>query len=188
MTDQEIVDRIKVGDDTAVSYLYDKYYKMGTNVITKNNGNDDDAKDIYQEAVILVWKKIMAEKFVLSSKLGTFFYGICYKLWLKELSRRKKYENNENEKSEYILDNDEYTISSMEDEQIKEVIRENLDNISESDRNILFYFYIENKTMEEISSILGYTNPDSAKVKKHRAKAALAEIIKSKYKFTDFLD
>jgi RNA polymerase sigma factor (sigma-70 family) len=184
MNDQDIVDRIRLGDETAVSHLYNTFFKMGTNIITRNNGNDDDARDIYQEAVVILWRRILDKNFILSSKLSTFFYSICRKLWLKELNRRSKYENSSLDIDALIDD----IRPSMENTQIKQIIRENLNNLSESDRQILFLFYIENKTMDEISNILGYSNPDSAKVKKFRAKEALSELIKSKYKLTDFID
>lgn len=182
MSDQEIVNRVRGGCGEVVSFLYDKYYKMGINIVMKNNGNIHDARDVYQEAVLIMWQKIIVDDFILSAKLGTFFYGICNNLWLKELSRRRRY--SEEDVSEII----ESSPPTIESEEIKNIIHDSLKNLSESDRKILSYFYIENKTMEEIGNILGYSNPNSAKVKKFRAKEALSEIIKSKYKHTDLID
>ena len=42
-----------------------------------NNGNEDDAKDIFQESIIVLYEKVKAGKFELSSKLKTFIYSVC---------------------------------------------------------------------------------------------------------------
>jgi DNA-directed RNA polymerase specialized sigma24 family protein len=62
MTDQEILDRIKKGDEAALDFLYKKNYKMMVNMIIKNNGTEDEAKDIYQEALLAFWIKAASGK------------------------------------------------------------------------------------------------------------------------------
>jgi len=46
-------------------------------LIINNNGDEDDAKDIYQEAIIVLYNKIKSGKFELSSKLKTYIYSVC---------------------------------------------------------------------------------------------------------------
>src|ERR1700752_2003672 len=91
MSDDEVIARIKKGDERALDYLYKKNYKMMTNMIIKNNGSEDEAKDIYQEALIVVWQKVLSADFVLSSKLSTYLYSICQNLWRKELERKNRH-------------------------------------------------------------------------------------------------
>ena len=57
MKDQEVLDYIKEGKEEAVDYLYTKYYRMMLNMVLKNSGTEDEAKDIYQDALIVFWKK-----------------------------------------------------------------------------------------------------------------------------------
>src|ERR1700750_849043 len=64
---------------------------MVLQLIINNNGNEDDAKDIYQEAIIILYNKVKAGDFELSSKLKTFIYSVCRRLWLKRLGQMSRY-------------------------------------------------------------------------------------------------
>src|ERR1700749_2568921 len=100
MTDKEIIEGIKKGDERVLDYLYKKNYKMMVNMIIKNNGSEDEAKDVYQDALIVLWQKLLSIDFVLSSKISTFLYSICQNLWRKELERKSRLSHEEAERGE----------------------------------------------------------------------------------------
>ena len=58
MNEKEIFSRICQGDESALEEIYKKYYRMMTKLVISNSGTEDEAKDIYQEALI-VKKKIL---------------------------------------------------------------------------------------------------------------------------------
>ena len=101
MKDREILDRISKGDERALDYLYKKYYKMMTNIVLKNNGTLDEAKDVYQEALVVFWQKAASGKLVLTSKISTFLYSICLNQWRKELDRKSRLSSEEVDKEEF---------------------------------------------------------------------------------------
>jgi len=45
MKDREILEKITKGDESALKYLYKKYYRMMTKLVITNNGTEDEAKD-----------------------------------------------------------------------------------------------------------------------------------------------
>jgi DNA-directed RNA polymerase specialized sigma24 family protein len=59
-------------------------------LVINNNGDEDEAKDIYQEAIIVLYNKVKRGDFELSSKLKTYIYSICRRLWLKRLKATKQ--------------------------------------------------------------------------------------------------
>ena len=59
MKDQEVIDRIVQGDERALDFLYTKNYRMMTKLIIKNSGTEEEAKDVFQEALIVFWQKII---------------------------------------------------------------------------------------------------------------------------------
>ena len=61
--------------------------------ILNNNGNEDDAKDVYQEGIIVLYNKIKGGDFELSSKLKTYIYSVCRRIWLKKLSQQSRKSN-----------------------------------------------------------------------------------------------
>ena len=76
MKDSEILERIKLGDERMLDHLYKKYYRMMTKIVLRNNGTEDEAKDVYQEALLAFWQKAVSGKLVLTSKISTYLYSI----------------------------------------------------------------------------------------------------------------
>jgi len=179
MKDDEIIAQIKKGDESALDFLYKKNYRMMVKMIMKNNGTEEEAKDIYQEALIVVWQKAQTADFVLTSKISTYLYSICQNLWRKELERKNRHTNEQTDRAEYVdLDRDE---------RIK-IVNQCIDELGETCRKILTYYYFEDLSMQDIAEKMGFANADTAKTKKYKCKKELDNLIKSLYKAGDFMD
>ncbi len=179
MKDNEVLEKITRGDESALDYLYKKYYRMMTNLVIKNSGTEEEAKDIYQEALVVFWKKAASGNLVLTSKISTFIYSICLNLWRKELERKSRYSSEEKDGVEFM--NDE------QDEKAK-IIHACINELGDTCRKILNYHYFDGLNMQDIAEKLGYANTDTAKTKKYKCKQKLFELVKSKYSKSDFLD
>ena len=101
MTEQELFARICKGDEQALDFIYRKYYRMMVRLVTSNNGTENEAKDVYQEALVVFWQKANSGNLVLTSKMSTYIYSICLNLWRKELERKKRFSNEEKDATEY---------------------------------------------------------------------------------------
>ncbi len=179
MKDSEILERIRKGDESALDYLYKKNYKMMTKLVINNNGSEDEAKDVYQEALIVFWQKVTSGNLMLSSKISTFLYSICQNLWRKELERKSRMSNEEKDAEEEM---------DFDRQERIEVINRCIGQLGETCRRILTYYYFDNLSMHDIADVLGFANADTAKTKKYKCKKELDELIKSKYKASDFMD
>jgi RNA polymerase sigma factor (sigma-70 family) len=179
MKDSEILAKIRQGDEGALDYLYKKNYKMMTKMVINNSGNEDEAKDIYQEALIVFWQKAVSGNLVLSSKISTFIYSICQNLWRKELERKSRLSSEEKDSPE---------INDVDRQERIAIINESINNLGETCRKILTYYYFDNLSMNDIAEKMGFANADTAKTKKYKCKKELDELIKSKYTASDFLD
>ncbi|MDH4058046.1 MAG: sigma-70 family RNA polymerase sigma factor [Cyclobacteriaceae bacterium] len=177
--EQEIFERICKGDEKALEQLYKKYYRMMTKMVITNSGTEDEARDIYQDALIVFWQKSTSGKLFLTSKISTYIYSICQNLWRKELDRKKR------------LSHEEKDIPVIINTDIKErnrIIGECLDKLDETCRKILMYYYFEEMSMQEIADKLGFANTDTTKTKKYKCKKKLDELVKTLYSERDFLD
>jgi RNA polymerase sigma factor (sigma-70 family) len=179
MRDNQIIEKIKLGDESALDYLYRKNYKMMTRIVTNNNGTEDEAKDIFQDAIIVFWQKVRDEDFVLTSKISTFIYSICQNLWRKELDRKARLSNE-------VVEAKEYT--DFDRQEREKILHECLNELGDTCKKVLMYYYFDNLSMQEIAEKMGFANADTAKTKKYKCKKELDDLIKSKYKATDFLD
>src|SRR6478736_8122694 len=91
----EIFDRIQKGDEKALEIVYKKYYRMMTKLVITNSGTEDEARDVYQDALVVFWQKARSGNLVLTSKMSTYIYSICQNLWRKELERKKRLSSEE---------------------------------------------------------------------------------------------
>ena len=71
-SDEQIIAGIQSGSSIALDAIYELYYPSIAHMISQNNGSEDEAKDIFQEAVIVLYDKISKGNFELSSKLKTY--------------------------------------------------------------------------------------------------------------------
>lgn len=177
MKDNEILDRIKRGDEEALDFLYKKHYRMMTNIVLKNNGTEEEAKDVYQEALLAFWQKAISGKLVLTSKISTFLYSICLNQWRKELDRKKRH-------SDEVVDGETYQAHD-ENEKLK-IIMGCIDELGDACKRILTYYYFDGMGMPEIAEKLGFANADTAKTKKYKCKKKLDVLVKSRYSMNDF--
>ena len=179
MKDQEVLERISRGDEKALDYLYKKYYRMMTRIVTSNNGTEQDAKDIFQDALIVFWQKAASGKLVLTSKISTYIYSICQNLWRKELDRKSRLVNEAKDGEDFI---------DQDSKERTRIIQECIAALGETCQKVLTYYYFDGLSMELIAEKMGFANTDTAKTKKYKCKKKLDELVKAKYTKSDFLD
>ncbi len=134
MKDSVILEKISRGDEKALEYLYRKYYRMMTNVVIKNNGSEQEAKDIYQDALIVFWQKVISNQLTLTSKISTYLYSVCLNLWRKELDRKSRLSHEEHDSAEYMND---------EAEERKVIIHDCINQLGDTCQKILTYYYFD---------------------------------------------
>src|SRR6266508_1402656 len=78
-------------DRKSVETIYKQYYNMVQSLIINNNGSSDDARDIFQETVIVLYEKARSGSFELNCQLKTYVYSVSRRLWLKRLQQQQKY-------------------------------------------------------------------------------------------------
>ncbi len=179
MNEKEIFERICKGDEKALEFLYQKYYRMMTKLVITNSGTEEEARDVYQDALIVFWQKATSGNLVLTSKMSTYIYSICQNLWRKELDRKKRLSHEEKDTA-VLLDTD-----SSERER---VLAKCIDQLGETCKKVLMLYYFEEMSMQDIADKLGFANTDTAKTKKYKCKKKLDELVKAQYSEQDFLD
>ena len=174
-TDREVILGILNNSEDTLNKLYKAYFAMILQFILNNNGDEDDAKDVYQEAIIILYNKIKEGNFELSSKLKTFIYSVCRRIWLKKLSQNSKKIGNINDYEDvFVVDED---VDHHEEKDLQFVkMQSALDHLGEPCKTIIQDFYIHNLSMQDICEKFGYTNTDNAKTQKYKCLQRLKKI------------
>jgi RNA polymerase sigma factor (sigma-70 family) len=179
MKDSEVLERISRGDEKALDFLYKKYYRMMTRLVVTHGGSEQEAKDVFQDALIVFWQKAASGNLVLTSKISTYLYSVCQNLWRKEFDRKSKLIH-EAKDSEVMMGED-----SKERIQI---IQKCVAALGPTCQKVLSYYYFDGMSMELIAEKMGFANTDTAKTKKYKCKKKLDELVRSKYSKSDFMD
>src|SRR5579872_5820157 len=100
MHDQAIIEMIRTDrSDKALDALY-KCLPPIRKHIRNNGGNRQDAEDIFQEALIILCRKVRETDFVLTAQLSTYLFRVCHLLWKDELRKKKHVVHGDAEVSE----------------------------------------------------------------------------------------
>lgn len=179
MDEKEVFERIQKGDEKALELIYKKYYRMMTKLVITNSGTEEEARDVYQDALVVFWQKARSGNLVMTAKMSTYIYSICQNLWRKELDRKKRLSHEEKDGSQSM---------DLDSPEREKIIAKCLDQLGETCKKVLMYYYFEEMSMQEIAEKLGFANTDTAKTKKYKCKQKLDELVKAQYSEQDFLD
>jgi RNA polymerase sigma factor (sigma-70 family) len=174
-TDREVILGILNNSEDTLNKLYKAYYAMVLQFILNNNGDEDDAKDVYQEGIIILYNKIKAGNFELSSKLKTYIYSVCRRIWLKKLSLNSKKAGNITDYEDVFAVEEDVENHEEKDASFAKM-QSALDHLGEPCKTIIQDFYIHNLSMQDISDKFGYTNTDNAKTQKYKCLQRLKKL------------
>lgn len=179
-SDSELLQGIARGARPATAQVYRQHYPTVLHWIEGLGGDSADAADIFQEAMVVLFEKACNEEFRLSCRIGTYVFAICKHLWYKKLEQRKRMPGAlpENAGSEDGFDAayDDDIRAHEEREEHYAQLDAALDSLGEPCRSLLQAYYHQDKSMQEIAAVFGYTNPDNAKTQKYKCLMRLKKL------------
>ena len=157
----------RITQDKAFSQLYAVNYKSIMAMIQKNNGSEEDADDVFQDALIVLHRNVRKDDFSLNCKIGTYIYSVARNLWLKKLRRSSKTSPISDSEAEFISVAED-NLEILEKTEEKNLLVSYIHKMGEDCKKILRLFYYEKMRLEEISKEMGLATAEVAKNKKHR--------------------
>ncbi|WP_394748219.1 RNA polymerase sigma factor [Spongiimicrobium salis] len=175
--DDESISGLLSGDDTIISTFYKKNFPAVKQYIVKNSGTEADAKDIFQDALVLTYQKLKSLDLRLECSLATYVFAVSRNLWMNTLRKRKR----------EILYDDFPKISKETDEDILDFLHRKEQynlyqkyflSLGKECQKLLSYFF-SGKSMQEISKRMNYSVGYTRKKKFDCKKQLLNSIEKS---------
>ncbi len=146
MSDEEAIKLIKANNTSGFDFLYDKYSRLMYSYMYRMIGNGSEVEDLTSEVFFKIYKNI--KKYRESGKFKSFIYRIAHNTAIDYL-RRKKEVISYDDTIEIPVEN-EVLFSNEE----KNTLMIGLNNLKQSDREILIMFYYDQLQIKEISSII----------------------------------
>jgi len=183
----DLLNGILRNDTIVLQYVYKNFYSKINFFIKKNSGDDDDANDIFQEAIIIIYRKLKANELVLDCTFETYLYSVCRFLWLKQLDKRKI-------EKEKIKDNHDYNEDIYDDglEKVADLneryrlFQKHFVNLGKDCQKVL-QLYFDKVPLKNIAQIMGFKSEKYAKKRKFKCKEYLIKSIKQDLEYSKIL-
>lgn len=175
---------LALNDRKSVETIYKLFYNMVQSLILNNNGSADDARDIFQETVIVLYEKAKSGSFELNCQLKTYVYSVSRRLWLKKLQQQQKYIPNLIGLDETVPVEEEVESHNQLNSEFQMMEKAML-HLGEPCRSLIEAFYLQKKSMTDIAGHFGYTNADNAKNQKYKCLMRLRKLFFAEFKNND---
>jgi RNA polymerase sigma factor (sigma-70 family) len=167
----DLIKGIRNHDSSILHYVYDVYYPVIEGYITHNQGTREQARDIFQDAMIIVYRRIKSDELELSCKFGTYLYAICKNIWMQE---RKKYlQRAEKLRQQPLEVNDPGPADDpLLQKHLTNLFNKHFDALSKDCQKILS-MYFNNFSVEDIRAAMNYKDLHHTADRKYRCKKSL---------------
>ena len=178
--EKDLLEGLAREDKDIIERIYRDNYVTIQTMVLNNNGSADDAADIFQETMIVLFEKARSGSFELTCLLKTYLYSVSRRLWLKRLHQMQRH---------HMAVDEAETVSVEEDLEIHEkrqanfqIMEQAMGKIGEPCKSLLEAYYVQKKQMHQIAADFGYTNADNAKTQKYKCLVRLKKLFFAQYK------
>ena len=178
MTENEaIIRNFLQGDAAFLKQLYAKNYYGVEAYVLKNSGTKEQAKDIFQHGLLVLYTLLKKEKIQISS-FDNYLFSVCKNLWIKQSSQ-----NNVTKQSFDTLADEPLDLASFHIEQLQwNLYKEKFELLKETCKTII-KMTLAKVSYAEISKKLKFSNENAARQKTFRCKTKLFKMIQSDPRF-----
>ncbi len=173
---QQLVKLLKAGDAKTYKYLQKKHFYMILDYIMRNSGRLNDAEDIFQEALVVLYINAQKPDFQLTSSEGTYIFAIAKNLWLDRLKKNKRLKVSAFQEKELAhLEATDDIAMKIEIEKKHELIIELIKNLGTICQEVLRRFYFNHEKLKTIGKAMGDGNSTSVRVRITRCRDKLRD-------------
>ncbi len=167
-TDSEIIEGLLHGgkqEDSVLKYMYSAFYPQIRKFVLSKGGNSVEAKDIFQDSIIVFYQNVMAKKFEQKAQIKTYLFTLARNMWINRQKRAARIDTLD--KLQNAVETDK-TINNLLEAERNEFVLELMEVLSEDCRKILTLSIFQKLPMKKISEIMGYQNEQVARNKKSK--------------------
>lgn len=168
-SDEDILLGIRHGDSLVWEYIYNKWLPMIETMVKCHRGDTARARDVFQEATLILIEKVQEEDLRLSCKFSTYLYSICFKI-------QSQYNRSCESKTKRMDQLPDMVCEPETDTEIEKkvhvLVEKYFDQLSKSCQKIL-RLYVNKVSIAHISKIMNHTQVQYTMDRKYRCKRSL---------------
>jgi RNA polymerase sigma factor (sigma-70 family) len=85
--DQSFIEGLANNNSAVIQSIYKKFVPKVIHYIRNNSGDEDQAQDVVQEIMILLFNQAKEKKLQLTCPFDAYFFLLCKRKWLNELKK-----------------------------------------------------------------------------------------------------
>ncbi len=180
--DLQYLDAIRQNDRDGLQRIYQTFLPRISTFIRQNGGSADDAQDLFQDALIILFKKTKSPGFELTSSFSTFLFGICRNLWGNRLQKKSG-------KAVSLSDDYKYTEepslqTMIEQQEESTLFWDAFQRLGPDCQQLLQLFFAKVK-MAAVAERMGYASEGYAKKRKYQCKEQLIKYVKADARYAE---
>ena len=168
---------LKGEDNQALEYLYKNVLPKIRSYITNNNGNKEEADDIFQDVVINLYRKIKTKELSEIENIEGYIYLACKNLWVNRTNKLNK--RNSLDSVQEFEETSNNALNSIIDDEKKSAFKSLINQVGERCKELLYNVIYNQLSMEEIAEKMSFANANAAKTHHYRCKQKLAELVEN---------
>jgi len=140
-SDEAILEGLRLRSDYIINFVYKEYFPLIRFLISDNGGTGEDAEDIFQDGIIIIYNKINLNQLTLTSSFKTYMYSVCRNLWLQKLNKRKAIFERLTDVEEYLdLSDDLQKDGTIEEVEMQRIIQVHFLSLQDDCQKVLRLF------------------------------------------------
>jgi RNA polymerase sigma factor (sigma-70 family) len=176
-SDEAILEGLRLRSDYIINFIYKDFFPLIRSLVTENGGLEDDAEDIFQDGIIILYNKISLNQLKLTSSFKTYMYSVCRNLWLQKLTRRQVFFDKLNDIEDFVdLAEEDLQESHVRETEMHRIVQIHFLSLPEDCQKVLRLF-IKNIPLREIAGIMGFKTENYTKTRKYLCKQELKKRI-----------
>ncbi|OFX21768.1 MAG: hypothetical protein A2041_13920 [Bacteroidetes bacterium GWA2_31_9b] len=184
LKNEEIVEGIRKQNPFLLKRIYSEFFPDIQKFIIDNNGSSQDAKDIFQESIIIIYRKLKIGNITISKSFSLYLLGISRFLWIHQISQNKINSVQLNQYANYESLPD-FEFDEIEKHNQYKLYQYHFKKLGEDCQKILEMF-LNNIPIKEIARKLGNTTENYIKSRKYKCKEQLVNNIKNDPQFKKY--
>ncbi len=176
-SDEALLKGLRNKRTDCIRQLYREFFPLAQSIVERNSGNYEDAEDIFQDGLIILYEKILSDSVSLKCSLKTYFYSICKNIWKQRLDRKWRllYQDELVQEPSEEYDPLAFSIDEINLEKVR-LYHQHFIDLPEDCQRIL-KMYLAQIPVKEIAVKMKFKNEAYAKTRKYLCKNMLRKRI-----------
>ena len=160
--------------EKAFEHLYERAFPPVARFISRMGGDFNDAKDIFQDALIVFYEKVVGESVTINVSVPAYVLGIAKHLWSRKFRGLQNNISLDEIEKDIAVPEDFYATPDWGTRLIKY-----LEVAGKKCMDMLQGFYYRSMSMQEIADTFGYGSVRSATVQKYKCLEKVRQQVKA---------